>query len=38
MPSDVMSEEKRNLMHTFEKSQNFQQVIICNIKPSNFGL
>lgn len=39
MPSDVLSEEKHiNLMHTFAKSQNFQQVIICNIKPSNFGL
>lgn len=37
-PSDVLSEEKHNLMHTFAKSQNFQQVIICNIKPSNFGL
>lgn len=34
MPSDVLSEEK----HTFAKSQNFQQFIICNIKPSNFGL
>lgn len=38
MPSYVLSEEKHNLMHTFAKSQNFQQVIICNIKPSNFGM